>query len=202
MRNYTLLPFLQFFAKVLIVEISVKALGQEMKTVKTIWNAITTILVGIIVILAMLLWGVRLLGYHVLIVQSGSMEPSYHVGALVYVKPTDPETLQVGDVITFEMSDGIRGTHRIIEVLHENGSIAFRTKGDANEVADTAAVTPDDIIGKVRYTIPELGFLVTYIQKPPGIYMAVCVVSVLLLLTILPDIIFPDESKKKQEVMK
>ena len=177
------------------------------KTVKTIWNAVTSLLVGIIVILAMLLWGVRLLGYHVLIVQSGSMEPSYHVGALIYVKPVDAGELQVGDVITFEMSDGNRGTHRITEVIREDGELAFRTKGDANEVADTAAVHPEDIIGKVRYTIPELGFLVTYIQKPPGIYMAVCVVSVLLLLTILPDIIFPEEEKenknkvnKKQEV--
>ena len=166
--------------------------------IKTVWNTITTILVGLMVVLAALLWGFRLLGYEVLVVQSGSMEPNYHVGSLVYVKPVDAAELEAGDVITFELGGGVRGTHRIIEVLDDNGSLSFRTKGDNNDEADANPVSPEAIVGEVQFTIPHLGFLITFIQQPPGIYFAVSVAAVLLLLIILPDIIFPKEQDKKQ----
>jgi len=169
-------------------------------TIKQVWNAVTTVLVGLMVILAALLWGFRLFGYEVLVVQSGSMEPNYHVGALVYVKPVDAAELETGDVITFELGGGVRGTHRIIEVLEDNGRLSFRTKGDNNDDADVNPVLPEAILGEVKFTIPYLGFLISYIQQPPGTYVAISVVAVLLLLTILPDIIFPEENdKNKQE---
>lgn len=167
-------------------------------TVKRIWNAITTVLVGLMMILVFLLWGFKLLGYEVLVVQSGSMEPAYHVGSLVYVKPVEPKTLEVGDVITFELSGGVRGTHRIIEVLDENGVLSFRTKGDANAMEDKTLVTSDLLVGEVKFTIPQLGFFITYIQQPPGTYVAISVVAVVLLLTILPDLIFSEEKKTKK----
>lgn len=168
-------------------------------TIKRVWNAVTTVLVGLMVILAALLWGFRLLGYEVLVVQSGSMEPNYHVGSLVYVKPVDASELETGDVITFELGGGVRGTHRIIEVLEENGSRSFRTKGDNNDDADFNPVLPENIVGEVKFTIPYLGFLITYIQQPPGTYVTISVVAMMLLLTILPDLIFPEEEKKKEE---
>ncbi len=168
------------------------------KSVKRIWNAITTVLVSMMIVLVFLLWGFKLLDYEVFVVQSGSMEPVYHVGSLVYVKPVEPETLEVGDVITFELGDGIRGTHRIIEVLDENGVLSFRTKGDANTMEDKTPVTADSLVGEVKFTIPQLGFLIKYIQQPPGTYIAISVVSVVLLLTILPDLIFQEEKKIKK----
>ena len=171
--------------------------------IKKVWNAITTVLVSLMVLLAALLWGFKLLGFEVLVVQSGSMEPNYHVGSLVYVKPVAPETLEAGDVITFELGGGVRGTHRIVEVLNEDGSLSFVTKGDNNDHADFNPVLPENIVGEVKFTIPYLGFLITYIQQPPGTYVTICVVAVLLLLTILPDIIFPEgKEKKKQEEAK
>jgi signal peptidase len=173
------------------------------KTIKRVWNTITTILVSLMVILAVLLWGVKLLGMDVFVVQSGSMEPAYHVGSLVYVKPVDVAELKAGDVITFELGAGVRGTHRIVEVQNTEGQLSFITKGDNNEYVDASPVNPDRIIGKVRFTIPQLGYLITYVQQPPGTYITLSVVAVLLLLTILPDIIFPEEKKSnKQEETK
>lgn len=166
--------------------------------IKTIWNTITTILVTLMVILSALLWGFRLFGYEVLVVQSGSMEPNYHVGALVYVKPVDASSLEVGDVITFELGGGVRGTHRIIEVLDDNGSRSFRTKGDNNDHADANPIRPQAIVGEVQFTIPYLGFLITYVQQPPGTYFAISIAAALLLLIVLPDIIFPEEQDEKQ----
>lgn len=136
-------------------------------TIKRVGNVVTTVLVGLMVILAALLWGFRLLGYEVLVVQSGSMEPNYHVGSLVYVKPVDASKLETGDVITFELGGGVRGTHRIIEVLDDNGNLSFRTKGDNNDDADFNPVLPEAIVGEVKFTFPYLGFLITYMQERP-----------------------------------
>ena len=56
-----------------------------MKKLKKIWNIFTTVLTVIAILLAVALVGVRLFGFQVFSVLSGSMEPEYHVGSLIYV---------------------------------------------------------------------------------------------------------------------
>lgn len=151
-------------------------------------------------VLAVLLWGVRFLGLEVFVVQSGSMEPAYHVGSVVYVRSVEPSELEVGDVITFNMSSSLRGTHRIIEVVDDGGSRAFRTKGDANEEADLGLVRASSIVGKVVFSLPYLGYFAAYIQQPPGSYLLISAGALILLLILLPDLLFP-ENKTKNEKM-
>ena len=64
------------------------------KTVKKIWNTVTSVLVAVVVILALLLVGARVVGLQVFTVLSGSMEPTYHVGSLIYVKKVDYRELE------------------------------------------------------------------------------------------------------------
>ena len=52
---------------------------------KKIWNVITVTAVALIVIFAVLLVGVRIAGLEVFSVLSGSMEPKYSTGDLLYV---------------------------------------------------------------------------------------------------------------------
>ena len=87
---------------------------------KKIWNVITTVIVVIVVIFAVLLVGMRLVGVQVYSVISGSMEPEYPVGALIYVKEVDPAEVKVGDVITFVLSNDMPATHRVIAIDAEN----------------------------------------------------------------------------------
>ena len=87
------------------------------KSIIKIWNVFTSALVALVVILALLLVGVRVFGMQVFTVLSGSMEPVYHVGSLIYVKETDPMTLQPGDVITFMLDENTVATHRIVDVI-------------------------------------------------------------------------------------
>ena len=68
------------------------------RTFKKIWKCITSVLVALVVIVALLLVGARLIGLQVFTVLSGSMEPTYHVGSLIYVKDVDPFELESGDV--------------------------------------------------------------------------------------------------------
>ena len=172
------------------------------KTVKKIWNWLTTILVVLVVILAILLVGARLIGLQVFTVLSGSMEPTYHVGSLIYVKKVDPFQLKSGDVITFMLDEDTVATHRVADVIpdEEDASvIRFRTKGDANEAEDGSLVHYRNVIGTPVFTIPKLGYLANYIQHPPGTYVAISAGAILLLLVFIPDLFSVD--KKEQPVV-
>ena len=169
------------------------------KTIKRIWNWISGILVVIVVLLAIALVGVRLVGLKPFVVLSGSMEPEYHVGSLIYVKSVDYKQLQAGDDITYMLDKDTVVTHRIIEVLvdeEDPNTIRYFTQGIANEVPDATSVHYKNIIGKPVFTIPYLGYVSNYIQNPPGMYIASAAGAILILLVFLPDL-FEDDKKKK-----
>ena len=168
------------------------------RTIKKLWNIVSGILVGLAVFLAILLVGVRLVGFQVFSVLSGSMEPSYHVGSLIYVKKIDPQELKSGDVITFMLDEDTVATHRIVELVPDEKDptvYRFRTKGDANETVDGKLVHYKNVIGKPVFTIPYLGYVANYIQHPPGTYIAISVGAILLLLVFLPDMFSKEEKK-------
>ena len=88
-----------------------------MKTLVKIWNVFTTLLVVFMMLMAVLLVGVRLVGLTPFTVLSGSMEPAYHVGSLIYVKETDPAKIEVGDPITYVVNEDLLvSTHRVVEI--------------------------------------------------------------------------------------
>ena len=169
------------------------------QTIKKLWNGVNSLLITLVLLLAVALVGVRLVGLDVYVVLSGSMEPQYHTGAVIYVKEVDPEDLEVRDVITFRLNGDTTATHRIVEVTKENGETAFVTKGDANDVADGGVVLASQVIGTPIFTIPCLGYLVAYLQSASGRYVAMAAGTALLLLMILPDVIFGDDTNKEKE---
>ena len=167
------------------------------KTFKKIWNTITTLLVVLVVILALLLVGVRLVGYQVFTVLSGSMEPTYHVGSLIYVKSVDYRELEAGDVITFMMDEDTVATHRVIQVVPDEEDptvLRYATQGDANNAPDGTPVHYKNVIGTPVYSIPYLGYVASYIQNPPGTYISISAGAILLLLCFLPDLFDSEES--------
>lgn len=171
------------------------------KTIKRIWNWITTALVALVVVFAVLLVGAKIVGLQVFTVLSGSMEPNYHVGSLIYVKDVDPFGLESGHVITFLLDEDTVATHRIVEVIPDENDasvVRFRTKGDANEAEDGGLVHYKNVIGSPVFTIPLLGYVANYIQNPPGTYIAISAGAILLLLVFLPDLL-DGEDKAKQK---
>ena len=172
------------------------------KTIKKIWNWITTILVALAVLLAVALAGIRLVGLQPYTVLSGSMEPTYHVGSLIYVKSVDYTELEAGDPITFMLDESTVATHRIIEVVpdeQDSTVLRYRTQGDANDAPDGSLVHYKNVIGTPVFTIPVLGYIANYIQNPPGTYIAIAAGAILLLLVFLPDLLFGSEDEKEQK---
>lgn len=169
---------------------------------KKVWNGFTTVLVAIVVILAILLVGARLIGLQVFTVLSGSMEPTYHTGSLIYVKEVDPYELEDGDVITFMVSEDTVATHRIVAVVPDEEDatvVRFQTKGDANDAVDGSLVHYKNVIGSPVFTIPQLGYVANYIQNPPGTYIALSAGAILLLLVFLPDLFADDDKAEKAD---
>ncbi len=108
------------------------------------------------------------LGWRVDTVLSGSMSPALDVGGAVITQPVDPNTIEVGDIITFHSPmDGRLVTHRVI-AIQEKSPRYFQTKGDANEDADPYLVEAQNVVGKVRLHIPFLGYAANFVKTPMG----------------------------------
>ncbi len=165
-----------------------------MTTFKKIWNIVSTVLVVLMVLSAVFLMGSRLLGFQCYTVISGSMEPKYMVGDLLYVKKADVNSIKVGDDITFILNeDLVVATHQVVRVDAENHR--FYTKGLANEIEDQDPVHFNNVIGVPKFSIPKLGYVSDFVQNPPGTYITIGIGLVLILAVFLPDMI----GKKKKE---
>ena len=175
------------------------------KSLKKIWNVISSILVALVVFLALLLVGARVVGLQVFTVLSGSMEPTYHTGSLIYVKKVDPYTITEGQPITFMLDENTVATHRVVGIVPDEEDptvIRFRTKGDANEAEDGSLVHYKNVIGTPIFSIPYLGYVADYIQHPPGMYIAISAGAILLLLVFIPDIFADDKDKEHDKKKK
>ena len=107
----------------------------------------------------------------------------------------DPADLQVGDPLTYSVG-GTVVTHRIIEVVNEGtANLSFRTQGDANKIPDGMPVTAANVIGKPVFTVPLLGYLSDYIQHPPGTFIVLGGIVLLILLFFIPDLLQEDKQK-------
>lgn len=172
------------------------------KVIKRIWNIVSTVIVALVVVLAVVLVGSRLVGLRVFSVLSGSMEPNYPTGSLIFVEKVDPYSLQVGDVITFMLDEDTVATHRIVDVIPDETDptvVRFQTKGDANDAPDGGLVHYKNVVGSPMFCVPRLGYVMNYIQHPPGTYVALSAFAVLLLLMLLPDLLFGSDKEKKKK---
>ena len=162
-------------------------------------KGLATAMVVASILFAFLISGVRILGFDVFGVLTGSMEPAYPVGSLIYVKPVDTQQLRVNDVITFSVTPGVIATHRIVEVVPDENNplvVRYRTKGDANNDVDAALVSAGNIVGKVMFCMPALGHVASYIQEPPGLYVAILVCVLMIAFVFFTDSL--DEKMKKK----
>ena len=152
-----------------------------MEIAKKIWDTFCTLVVVAAVLIAMSLVGVRLLGFQVFTVLSGSMEPVYSPGDLIYVKKIATEDIVPGTILTFMVNEDTVATHRVVGAVAsetEPDLVRYRTKGDANNTAD-APVDKTAVKGTVIAVVPKIGTLVDFIKTPLGTLIIVAAVVVL-----------------------
>ena len=165
--------------------------------IRKICNILVTLLFIAILAAAGILVVPRLMGYQVYAVLTASMEPSYPIGSVIMVQPATPADIQVGDAMTFSAGNfEALVTHRVIEIDAENRQ--FITKGDNNDNMDFAPVPFDNVVGKVAFSVPILGYISLYIKSAKGILAAGGLIIIILLLFIIPEI-FKKEPEQEQQ---
>lgn len=145
------------------------------KFIKTIFNVITWFfLICLVVVVGLLLYFMTMRSMaaskgqeynpklSMFTIISPSMDPTIKVyDSVIDIRVDDIKTIKKNDIITFEstasLSEGKTITHRVIDVIEDNGVVKLKTQGDNNPTADTAFVTQENIIGKVIFRLPQVG---------------------------------------------
>jgi len=119
---------------------------------------------------------VNIFGFKFYTVMTGSMEPKYNIGDLIIDKKINQEDIHIGDVITYSIGGKNTVTHRIIEIVKDNGEILYRTKGDNNNSADSELVKYSQIQGEVFFKINKFGKIITEFISGIGIFILLLII--------------------------
>lgn len=156
-----------------------------MGAIRKLHMVLSVIMIAVIVLLGGMFFVPNVLGYKPYNVLTGSMEPTYPVGSLIYVKKVPADTLKVGDVITVT-SGGTPITHRIV-VIDSEQKLVY-TKGDANQNVD-GATSFEQIKGKVaKIHFPALGKVFQTMQSGNNRKVFIIVIAVFLLIWFVTDV--------------
>lgn len=118
-----------------------------------------------------------------LIVLTDSMHPVIESGDLIICNTVEAEDIKVNDIISFFDPAG-NGTsivtHRVIEIVEENGEIMFRTRGDNNNTEDKELVPAENLVGRYKMRLDGVGHIAMFMQSTAG--LIICVVLPIVLL--------------------
>lgn len=134
-----------------------------------------------------------------LIVLTDSMYPEIESGDLIICHTAEAEDIEVRDVIAFFDPAGNGSsivTHRVIEVVEENGTLSFRTRGDNNNAEDRLLVPADNLVGVYQSRIAGAGHIAMFMQSTTG--LIICVVLPIILLVAYDIIRRRSYEKRKQ----
>ena len=96
---------------------------------------------------------------------SGSMRPSLDVGDVVIIAKVSADTIKPGDIIQFREAEGIATVHRVVEIQEIEENMVFVTQGDANRAPDPDPVLADNVVGKVIFSIPKVGWAAIAVKE-------------------------------------
>ena len=145
-----------------------------MRELRLTLNALIALLIGVGILLPAATFVAPAFERQVFAVRGESMSPTIPMGALIVVGERDPRTLERGDIVTWHGDNGVWVTHRVLQVLEENGETFVQTKGDANETPDAAAVPGRNIEGVVHAWVPLAGYLLAMLATPTGLISWLC----------------------------
>jgi len=118
-----------------------------------------------IVAVAIIWFAVGLFPVHPTTVISGSMRPTLDVGDVVIIAKVSADTVKPGDIIQFREAKGVTTVHRVVEIQESEGQRVFITQGDANSEPDANPVLAANVVGKVIFEIPKIGWAAIAVKE-------------------------------------
>ncbi|MET3684204.1 signal peptidase [Alkalibacillus flavidus] len=176
------------------------------KTMKWLSCIMNTMLVGLLVTIFVLVMtnistggSPSIFGQELKVVYSGSMEPEIQTGSIIGINQNyDVRNLAEQDIIMFQEEEGTYVTHRIIEVINNDGQLMFRTKGDNNNAADSNAVLPDNIYGQYSgLHVPYIGYVMDFANSNIGLMILLVVPGLWLIVWSVKTIISAYREEKQ-----
>ena len=149
-------------------------------------NVVTGILLILIILCAYFFYQkfiqkenpINLFGYRAFVILTGSMEPELNPGDLVFTRKPSEKDLIVGNVITFREAPGsaVTTTHRITDIVVQDGKTYYQTKGDNNSSDDASLVPAENVIGTMSFKISKAGKIVLGITSSGGFALILIVI--------------------------
>ena len=142
------------------------------------------------------------LGHSMFIVKSGSMETVYPKGSFIVTRQVDPDTLEVGDDITYMTGESATITHRIISIYEEYGNTGergFRTQGIMNQNPDTEVVGAANVVGKVVFVSEPLGKIFVFITNNWPLLLFGTIIVILMIVVIQRILQMPEDDEEEPE---
>ncbi|KAF2351379.1 Peptidase S26B [Trinorchestia longiramus] len=130
----------------------------------------------------------------IVVVLSGSMEPAFQRGDLLFLTNYEKDPINVGEIVVFKVEGrDIPIVHRVIKVhqgdLDDNNSVKFLTKGDNNNVDDRGLyaqgqvwLTRKDVVGRARGYVPYIGIVTIIMNEYPQLKFTVLALLALFVL--------------------
>lgn len=140
-----------------------------------------TVLIGGGLLILLLLVGIIAVpglvgGDDTYIVTSGSMSPTIEPGDVIVTQDVSPDEIETGDVVTFHdgsSDDSGYVTHRVVDIVEEDGERYFELQGDANDNPDEGLVPAEYAQGDLHWHIPYLGYLLLFARSGFGLLVLV-----------------------------
>jgi len=108
-------------------------------------------------------------GRQIFAIRGQSMSPAIPLGSAIIISKRDVADLRPGDIVTWQAANGAYVTHRLVQVVEENGELFLQTKGDANDSPDAAAVPESSYVGVVDAWVPAAGYGLIIMSTPTGL---------------------------------
>lgn len=137
---------------------------------------IPIIVITIIIIILLTTSNIRFI-----MVVGTSMYPSITQDDIIIIKPIDPETLKIGDIIAYRYNigeDNFASIHRVIDI--RDGII--KTKGDNLSVPDRYGVMSENIVGIMIGKIPYVGYIIRFAGSEIGYIIFILIPAVILIM--------------------
>ena len=141
--------------------------------------------------------------YRMFTVISGSMEPRYNIGDVLFAKEVEPESIKVGDTISYlGTQNSFRDkvvTHEVTKIEKTDGKYYFHTKGLTNLVEDPI-VSEDQLYGKVIYKSVIISLVYKIVSTNIGFYLFI-IVPILYIIgsELIITMLNKEEKKRSQE---
>lgn len=157
-----------------------------------ILKRVCDVLLVVIVLCVVVIFAIQLMGYKLVVIQTGSMLPELEIGELCLVREVeDSYDIHKGNIITYMARDNeTMITHRVIDLTKDG---TYMTKGDNNNVADEHYVEPKQVVGVVSKSAHKLGYLIQFFNSIQG----KIVTGMMIVFCVVVGCLEPDKKKEK-----